>query len=1030
MEKFSSWRDKATGISPFMPSQFPLVQEKSSFKRITTYIVKTPIFLIKFPFLLIISLLYTITNYIGFVKFIFQLLFGFNTPTFQVDGIKPSQVEKLQPFKPNQGDLIVSNYISPLDGFIISILANSSKVVFLIPNKQGILYQYSAWGVFNHCFNNVSSEQPVQDLTKFKNKCVVLLLEGTPSNNKSLLPFIQLDSKYTWEEINIKSLVLKMSVNYYTLSIPYIGKFQYLFQLLINLTKCSIKCKIYKFDTFDVKLLRRSFELNSLSLVNQELNLDAKEKLKDKQIPVIGRMCGLTNLRILDCNEHKLHKLIPIGLNKLPIKTLMITFKGYICRITPLHQIFNLGQLTTLELLFLSQYVFLLSLDTGLQSIFLKLTNVKHISVVCGSIRFDQLIRSLKPDSLHSLYLRTIPGGIVEQFQLENILEHLKGSLKRLYLGKDKIRKGRLYGLQEFDRIYKVKHLEDDSEELQDGLNKIRSMVNDSKSPNLNQVVLDGNCYFIKRPTKEHRVDPIKAEMWFMIVLVGIIEVVLFMGLMQCWEEIEKINVSLKAKKTDELAVIEQIRKINENLEAKTTDELAVIEQIRKINESLQANDTDILTVIEQIKRIKYEIRAIREFHLEEENNRTTIMALPDEVLISILNRLNQIHICRICTVNRRLYRLGKAKLYHSIYINISDDSPIQISPIIYTPFYLKYTIVNKDKPLEWLHKSSNINLIKNMVFREEHTCLENIKLLYPWINVSIDYESGPAQPSFGIKYYRYRRSFLSHGQAIQPSPWITKLTVHLNKLKDKQIAAIGKMRGLTNLRILYCNMDKLGKLDPIGLNKLPIKTLLMTYQDEISLIPLHLIFNLGQLTTFEVHFLSQDRLLSFDTGLQFIFWKLTNVKHISVVCGGIRFDQLIRSLNPDSLHSLYLRTVPGRIVEEFQLENILEHLKGSLKRLYIGNDQMRKGIVYGLQEFDRIYKVKHLEDDSEELQDDLNKIRNMVKDSKSPNLNQVVLDGNCYFIKRPTKENVYIVPCNTLISTNDNRSLEYSLSM
>ncbi|EGW34999.1 uncharacterized protein SPAPADRAFT_53362 [Spathaspora passalidarum NRRL Y-27907] len=276
MEKFSAWRDKATGISPFMPTKFPLVQEPSAVKRLGSYTLKTPIFIVKFPFFVLAYLLYTLTRWIGFAKFVIQLLFGLTT-TFTVDGVKKSQTEKLEQYKPKAGDVLVTNYISPLDGFIVSVLANSSNTVFLIPNKQGTLYQYSALEVFNHCFSYEESK-PVDDLSKLKNKIVVLLLEGTPSNNKSLLPFIKLDNKYNFDGFNVKSLVLKLSPSYFTLPIPYLGKFQYLFQLLTNLSKCSIKIKIYKFDKFDLNQIKNSFELNALTLINQELNLDSKQR--------------------------------------------------------------------------------------------------------------------------------------------------------------------------------------------------------------------------------------------------------------------------------------------------------------------------------------------------------------------------------------------------------------------------------------------------------------------------------------------------------------------------------------------------------------------------------------------------------------------------------------------------------------------------------------------------------------------------------------------------------------------------------
>lgn len=281
MEKFSSWRDKATGISPFMPNQFPLVQEKSPIKKWTKIILKSPIFVLKFPFFLLISLLYSILGLPILLKFIIRFLFGFNRIDFSVDGVKKSQTDKLNSFKPHPNDIIVANYISPLDGYFFAMLSNSSKIVILVPDKKGDLYQHTPRSLFNHCFTYDNGKQPlVEDLSTLKDKIVFLLLEGTPSNNKSVLPFIKLNSRYKFDEnFKIKSLILKIIPNYFTLPISYIGKFQYLFQLLTNLSKNSlIRFKIYKYYNFDLTEIRCSYELNSLSLINQDLNLDSKEK--------------------------------------------------------------------------------------------------------------------------------------------------------------------------------------------------------------------------------------------------------------------------------------------------------------------------------------------------------------------------------------------------------------------------------------------------------------------------------------------------------------------------------------------------------------------------------------------------------------------------------------------------------------------------------------------------------------------------------------------------------------------------------
>ena len=294
MEKFSSWRDKGTGISPFMPQKLPTFQKNNSLLSVAS---KSPIFLIKLPFFIITYLIYTITGFTFILKFILTILFGFNRIDFGVDGIKKSQIDKLTSYKPKKGDLIVTNYITPLDGYFLFLLSgtfssssssSSSQIVILIPNESGDLYQYSPLGLFNHSFtysnsnsNFSSSGKLVEDVSKLQNKIVFLFLEGTLSNNKSILPFIKLNSKYSFDDFNIKSLVVKLIPNYFTLPIPHVSKLQYFFELLTNLSQKLVRYKMYKFDEFDIAKIRNSFELNSLTSMSQDLNIDSKNRFID-----------------------------------------------------------------------------------------------------------------------------------------------------------------------------------------------------------------------------------------------------------------------------------------------------------------------------------------------------------------------------------------------------------------------------------------------------------------------------------------------------------------------------------------------------------------------------------------------------------------------------------------------------------------------------------------------------------------------------------------------------------------------------
>lgn len=273
MEKFSGWRDRGTGISPFMPQALPTFKKNI----LASIFYKLPLFFLKLPFFIIAAILYTITGFTSILSFVFSVLFGFSTIEYSVDGIKRSQLDQLATYKPRKGDLIVANYISPMDGYFFALLSGTSNIVILVPDKSGDLYQYSPSSLSDSTFAFAVGSK-VEDISKFKRKIVFLLLEGTPSNNKAILPFVKLNPKYSFEDFTIKSLVLKISPSYFTLPIPNIGKLQYFFELITSINRKNLRAKVYKFDSFNLSKIRNSFELNSLASVSGDLDIDSKNK--------------------------------------------------------------------------------------------------------------------------------------------------------------------------------------------------------------------------------------------------------------------------------------------------------------------------------------------------------------------------------------------------------------------------------------------------------------------------------------------------------------------------------------------------------------------------------------------------------------------------------------------------------------------------------------------------------------------------------------------------------------------------------
>ncbi|CAH2352586.1 lysophosphatidic acid:oleoyl-CoA acyltransferase 1 [[Candida] railenensis] len=293
MEKFSTWRDKGTGISPFMPVDAPPSSIASK------YLAQPVLYVFKFPILIItLALYYALIPFPAVANFIVTKLYGFRRIETTVDGLKRSKVAEIQAAKPKVNDIVVVNYVAPINGLILASIAQCSwrSIVILIPAANGEYYSYSIWDVFTRAMDEIStpnpSAQPITDLTALKGKLVFIFPEGTPSNNRSILPFVT--SKTNKLKVNnvftFKTLSLKISPLHFTTPLPLTSKFAYVYSLLTNLhNKSVISVKIFEHgqsNELDFNLSKRSFETNQLNSVGDYLDIQMKEKFYAEYIKV------------------------------------------------------------------------------------------------------------------------------------------------------------------------------------------------------------------------------------------------------------------------------------------------------------------------------------------------------------------------------------------------------------------------------------------------------------------------------------------------------------------------------------------------------------------------------------------------------------------------------------------------------------------------------------------------------------------------------------------------------------------------
>lgn len=293
MEKFSNWRDKGTGISPFMPVDSQPLGIAGRALQLLLVVAKLPIFVVVYLGYL------TICPFASVANFLVVTLFGFRKVEVTADGVKKSRSKEVDAQRPGPNDVVVVNYVSPIDPLILASIAKVSwrNIYFLIPDNSGDLYEYSAWGAAKQALspsaeNALLSTEKVTDLSRYSSKLVYIFAEGTTSNNRSILPFMGVPAieglSHGNNKFTFKTVLLKISPNSFTTPLPLHSLSGYLFSLLANISgKSGVRAKIFTHQNgIDLVASKRSFELNQLTSVGNELDILLKEAFHSQYLKV------------------------------------------------------------------------------------------------------------------------------------------------------------------------------------------------------------------------------------------------------------------------------------------------------------------------------------------------------------------------------------------------------------------------------------------------------------------------------------------------------------------------------------------------------------------------------------------------------------------------------------------------------------------------------------------------------------------------------------------------------------------------
>lgn len=278
MEKYTDWRDKGTGISPFLP---PTKIKLSTWSKTFRYLF----FIIKLLLVLPIIITFPVAGFTTtLLQFILKVLFNLDMDV-NVQGVRKRLIKRnlhyphVDERKPK---LYMVNYSSALNAIVCSLLAQGPTLI-LVP-KQDIIYVLTVTQFIKFTLDGSL------DVTKFGTPCNVekndliniltnnvcfMFPEGTCSNGKSVLPFEITEKaliEYIGEDTELIPIQIRLNQSLVT-PMPQ-GKLSW-FNNLVIVDQIHIKCKIGENVSFDQLRVTLNNQ-DKYKLVNHRLNLQSK----------------------------------------------------------------------------------------------------------------------------------------------------------------------------------------------------------------------------------------------------------------------------------------------------------------------------------------------------------------------------------------------------------------------------------------------------------------------------------------------------------------------------------------------------------------------------------------------------------------------------------------------------------------------------------------------------------------------------------------------------------------------------------
>ncbi|EGW35716.1 uncharacterized protein SPAPADRAFT_64803 [Spathaspora passalidarum NRRL Y-27907] len=399
-------------------------------------------------------------------------------------------------------------------------------------------------------------------------------------------------------------------------------------------------------------------------------------------------------------------------------------------------------------------------------------------------------------------------------------------------------------------------------------------------------------------------------------------------------------------------------------------------------------------------------------------NSNCWILSFPDEILNIIFYHLNQATTMQAMLVNKKFYQIGKVKLYRCIYVLGSQWPPLAIDAKADTSFHREFTIINTWEQLEVLYLSSRMNLVRYILCRGEQLEFKQaITENWPWIRVELEQcFDGEEESIDALKTDFTKEVIMSNYLPLEQDNYTAKSMIIENEwsVSTNILDIVPHMKGLERIEIVGRSENSLKNLKLTSKTPLHIKWLCVSLLevDYIDYSELQRLFDLSEITSFEIHLAYLDEASEHENELQRLMKKCTNLKNLSFeTTAMLFFPNIMSTLQKHSLEKLYIACASHPPLRSYYLDLYMLNQTNSLTELLVSSTTEGR---WSFQEFDRVYKIDREQEEDNTQPEELKLLRDFMRESDTPHpkLRHIVLDRNHYAITN-TEHGVQVDPMN-----------------